>query len=152
MKKTLAVTIAAIAALFVLATAQPAHAQSVGIYVGSDGFGVSIGNGHHRHGGWHGGWHGGHHGGWHGGYRRGPVVVPVPVPVPGPSCHTGCGSPVYHTPAPIRVLVWDQCQVWGPYGYQVVRRQVWVTAYWSHHFRAYVWTDSQGYTHVVNQY
>ena len=54
--------------------ATPANAQSVGVYVGRDGFGISVGS-HRGNGHWNGGYrNGGHRNGghWGGDYRRYP--------------------------------------------------------------------------------
>jgi len=143
MKLSIAVIAVAVVALFT--SASPAHAQSrtsVGVYVGDDGFSVSVGHGHRDHG-YRGGYRhrGGHrHPGAGCGYRGcgGPVVV-VPR---GPVYDHGYG---YDYPQPIRVTVRDV--VWDGYGYVPVRRTV--LAQWDYRYNAYVWRDSRGRLHVL---
>lgn len=148
--KKLAIVVAAFAALLV--SAAPASAQTgVGVYVGPGGFSVSVnhGHGHGRHYGHGNGRY--RHGHVHGpncGHHHGPVYTPpIVVPrYPDHGCNRGCDNGYYQTPRPITVQVWDTVR--GPYGY--VRVQRWVTAYWSNHFNAYVWSDSYGRQHVLH--
>lgn len=149
--KKYAILVAACAALFVLGPAQTAQAQTgVGVYVGPDGFGVTINSGrhgHHHHG--NGQWRnrGCHqHGPSCGGH--GPVYR---QPYPGPD-YRYPRPPQRYAPAPITVTVWEYRQVQTPYGWQSVRVSRVVVAYWSHHFNAYVYTDLYGRQRVVDGY
>jgi hypothetical protein len=134
--------------------ATPANAQNVGVYVGRDGFGVSIGsyrgNPNWNHGYRHGGHrHGGH---WGGDYRRYPRndVYGYPDYRGGRYYY---GDRYYNrAPQTITVTVLEYRQIRTRYGWEDRPVRVRVVAYWDSYFGAYVYRDSYGRQHVIDGY
>lgn len=151
--RKLAIVFAFVGLMFGFA-ATPASAQNVGVYVGRDGFGVSIGS-YRGNPNWDRGYrYGGrrHDGHWGGNYRRYPR-------------HDVWGYPDYrggryryqdryydYAPRTITVTVIEYRQVRTRYGWDDVPVRVRVVAYWDSYFGAYVYRDSYGRQHVIDGY
>lgn len=140
--------------LFVAFAPTTASAQSVGVYVGRDGWGVSVDN--HRHRGnprWDGGYrHGGHrHGGhWGGDYRRygRDRVYGYPDYRGGRYYYEDRYYDRY--PSTITITVYEYRQVRTRWGWEDRQVPVRVVAYWDSYFGAYVYRDSYGRQHVID--